>query len=62
MHMLLARVQKNNKFKIWSLLIAVGWKFKIGPRFCNPWGPTILAQKKYFMHRLFARAQKNNRF
>ena len=55
MHNLLAKVQKNNKFKIF---FTVGWKLKIGSRFGNPRGPISLAKNNYFMHRLLARVQK----
>ena len=59
MRSLLARVQKNNKFKN---LVTVGWKLKIDSGFRNPWGPIFLAQNNFFMHRLFVSVQENNKF
>ena len=61
MHKLLARVQKKNS-KICVLLVAVGWKLKIGPGFCNPWVTTFWAQNNYFMHSLLARVKENMKF
>ena len=43
-------------------MVAVGWKLKIGPGFCNPWETTFLAQNNYFMHGLLAKVKENNKF
>ena len=58
----LLEYKKTTKSKFGLLLVEICWRVKVGSGFSNPWGPTFLAQNNFFMHRLNARVQKNNKF